>query len=362
MQASVPELAREVQQLIEGEQERGYRNLAIKLGLGADPRKAYERVSGNRPPDSSSVLPFEDPSGSRIMALILGNAQRALAALGATPINPAPAFATLPSGVVNARVVIEPRTRVPVIFVERGLFHYFLDFCHLVGWFAPPFPARLLDEDLIGNPRSYAMPFEATQYFWQALGSYSFEGSTTSTSRVPRPEHNAIICPVLLTLMERFVMVHEMAHVQLGHLNGPEKSDHEFAADVASLKLVTNMTRQDGVGWGIGYWACELALLAINLLYRSIGIAQFGDKKLGWIDATHPDPLSRREMLRQIWLDPNAPPAGVDAARELCGMSDAIYQQLWEIVAPMLLLSHQRGSRPSPVWQALISNTFVSRD
>src|SRR5262249_38901971 len=157
-------------------------------------------------------------------------------------------------------------------------------------------------------------------------------------------EHNLPVCMALLTLMERFVMAHELAHIKFGHLKNSMGRNQEFAADAAGLGLVTHMTAQDGVGWGVGYWACELALIALNLLYRAIGIAEFGGKKLTWIDDSHPELLVRRDMLRQIWLEPRMPKTGIAAARELCGMSDALCQRLWEFASAELWFAHQRGA------------------
>ena len=195
--------------------------------------------------------------------------------------------------------------------------------------------------------------------------SYTFNGSPLGRDGqvVPRPEHNVPLCMVLLTLMERFVLAHEMAHVKLGHLAAGEGVDQEHEADAASLGLVLYMVPGEGVSWGIGFWACELALVAMNMLYRSLGIGQFGGTKLSWIDASHPDPLSRRERLRTIWLEDWAPKDGIEAARVLCGMSDALIQRLWEMASMELLWAHEKNQlRPSPLWRDTIDATFAAKN
>jgi hypothetical protein len=364
--AASPQLPAEVEQLIRSEQERGYRNLALKLGLGADPKKAYERLTGT-PVSSESHSPYEDPRRYQIMNVILGSIQRAMVSAGEPRLDPAPVYASLPTGNVNAQVAVEPKTGVPVMFMELGLFRYFYDFCHLIGWAVPPLaPEHLADNQaIIDMARRYTMPQEAFTSFIDSMGSYTFNGSPLGTAGgVPRPEHNLPLCMVLLTLMERFVLAHEMAHIKLGHLAGEQgpdqESDQEYQADAASLELVLYMVPGEGVSWGIGFWACELALVAMNMLYRSLGIGQFGNTKLAWIDKSHPDPLKRRERLRTIWLEDWVPQDGIEAARVLCGMSDAIIQSLWELASVQLWWAHDKNKlRPSPMWRDLIDSTFV---
>jgi len=353
----------EVQHFIRSEQERGYRSLALKLGLGADPQKAYERLTG--PPGSTeSHSPYEDPRRFQLMNMILGSVQRAILSSGEPPLDPEPVFASLPSGDVNARVSIEPKTGIPVMFVEQGLFQYFYDFCHLIGWMVPPLTPRHLADDqaIIGMERRYTMPMGASASFIGSMGSYTFEGTPlrAGAQRVSRPDHNLQLCMILLTLMERFVLAHEMAHIKLGHLKDSPDADQEYAADAASLGLVLYMVPGEGVSWGIGFWACELALVAMNLLYRSIGIGEFGGSKLRWIDLSHPDPLKRRERLRTIWLEDRLPQDGIEAARVLCGMSDALIQRLWEMASAGLVLAHEEQNvRPSPMWRDLIDATYA---
>jgi len=359
-----PAIAPDAVSFIRSEQERGYRNLAIKLGLGADPREAYARLSGKPvPPDSS--FPYEDPQRIEILKIIFGSVQRALTAAGEAPFDPAPQFASLPTGDVNARVMPEPKTGIPVIFFEQGLFQYFYDFGQLVGWAAPPIPEDLLgdDEALSTMAHRYTMPFEASDSFVQSLCSYAFEGSPlVKAPRIAPPVHNMPLCIVLLNLMERFVVIHELSHIKLGHVKeaAPEPG-HEFEADASSFWWGSYMARQDRLAWAMSYWACELALVAFNILYRAIAVAEFGGQMPAWVDRSHPDPMARRERLRLIWLDPRVPAAGVSAARGLCAMTEALVQRLWEFAAAGLLLARERGAGPSPMWRTLIDSTFVEK-
>src|SRR5258706_2059219 len=131
-----PQSARD---FVESWQEREYRRLATALGLGSDARRAYERLSRPTVPRQAGVnvkqppTSYEDPNRYTIMAILFDGLQRAMAQRGVA-LSPTPLLATLPSGDVNARIVIEPASRVPVIFFEQGLFDYLYGFVLLTAW------------------------------------------------------------------------------------------------------------------------------------------------------------------------------------------------------------------------------------
>ncbi len=167
------------------------------------------------------------------------------------------------------------------------------------------------DAELGRIPRKYTMPFAASGAFGAALYSYVVDGTVlASRSAIPRPVRNEGGAISLLNHMERFAMAHELAHIKADHLSGAATLEQEYEADALSLGLITTLAREDHGSWAVGYWACELELVALNLLYRALGVMAFGPVKLRWISTTHPDPLSRRERIRQIWLSPRVPADG----------------------------------------------------
>jgi hypothetical protein len=151
--------------------------------------------------------------------------------------------------------------------------------------------------------------------------------------------------------MERFVMAHELAHIRQQHINKPQTPDLEYEADALGVSLVTTLADIHHGSWAIGYWGCELAIVALHFLYRAIGLFTFGDDRLKWISKTHPDPLSRRENLRGIWLNKRSPEEGVAAAREVSGMMEALFTRLWELGMFVFLTEYQHGKRASPRWR-----------
>jgi len=357
--AGAPDWDPAVLRFVSDAQEREYVRLADALKLGSA-KAAYERIV-RRPmaPDlqqryaSASVPPWEDPYLSAVMTTTYDVLKREVDALGAAPL-PRAFLATLPSGDVDARTRIERTTKTPVVFFEHGLFSMFKDLADLMAWAVPPLSLEQLADDsaLAQIPRRYTMPMQASANFSGTFYAYVMSGSSIAEpSPLPSPTHNLPIAILLLNHMERFVMVHEMMHLRNSDFDKDQQPDMEYQADALSLGLITTLARVNHGSWAVGYWAAELALVALNLLYRCIGLFTYGPEKLTWINKTHPDPLARRDRLRGIWLDRRAPPEGVAAARELVGMSDALIQRLWEISLPIWMLNYQRGARTSPRWK-----------
>jgi hypothetical protein len=350
----------QVYEFVRSYQEREYNRLADRLGL-ASAKAAYERLSQRpMPPDleqryrtAGLPTPYEDPYLYQAMKKTFDLMRREADAQG-PPALPRPFLATLVSGDVNARIALEEKTKTTVLFFERGLFSFFYDMAKLTAWASPPLSvAQLADDSALSNiPRKYTMPPQASAYFAASLYAYAVSGSPIATSSpIPEPSHNMPLAIVLLNHMERFVMAHELAHIRNDHLNKPPMPAQEFEADALGVSLVTALARANHGSWGIGYWASELALIAFNFLYRTIGLLMFGPAKLTWTSQTHPDPLSRRENLRGIWLNRQVPANGVAAARELCGMTEALFQRLWELGLTVLVTGYQRGDRTSLVWR-----------
>ena len=358
-----PQPDEETRAFIERQQERAYRKLSLAMGLGPDPRASYERLTRRQmalEPAAGVPTPFEDPGQYPVIAGTIDDLQATVVELGGQAIVPRPIAATLPSGEVDAMVLVAPRSRVPVMFFEQGLFHYLYDFAELIAWAAPPLPPEVLASDaaLAAMPHRYTMPFQASDYFVGTLNAYVLSGSPLDTpTPIPPAPHNEPLAGLLRGLMQRFVMAHELAHVKFGHLDGEPTSEQEHEADEKGMALVALQTQLAG-SWGIGFWASQLVLGALNILYRSIAVVQFGAAKVRWISTTHPQPVERQERLRAAWSRPDLPPLGVAAAAELCGMSDALLQRLWEMAMFVVYQSHLGGARPSPIWNGLLDHTF----
>ncbi len=393
---------------VEAQQERRYRKLAEELGLGSDPRAAYARVSRRWMPrehvatekwrgefgiepyftreqwsqfdqrvaelyDRYASLepptPYEDPNRYRVMAMTFDPLLESLARKGEL-VSPRPLLATLASGNVNALIAEEPETGAPIIFFDHGLFQFFYDIALVTGWAVPPLSPRQLSDDLAlaRIPGRYTMPREASESFLDLVYAYAVDGTPTGRSPLRQPTHNLFTSAMLLTQMERFVMAHELSHVRLGHLSNPYKDEsgaweQEFEADAAGMALVTERNSGSGRSWASEVWGCDVALTALHLLDLTLGVMAYGHQEFAWISKTHPDALSRRRRLRERATSPTAgvPEVARAAASGLWRMTDAVFQRLWEIAAPVLLaLRQERSARPSPLWRERIAATLTA--
>jgi hypothetical protein len=344
----------QVRQFVRERQEREYLRLADALGLNSA-RSAYEKITHQSMSAESKAMPtpYEDPRMYAIATKTFDSLSRDNDSLGGAAL-PHPFFATLPSGDVEARITEEPATKTPIVFIEHGLYAFFYDMAKLTAWASPPLTeAQMTDDNLLARlPRSYTMPVRASENFVASLYAYAVSGSPVATSSpMPEPSQNLALAIRLLNHMERFVMAHELAHIRQRHFDKPPTPEIEYEADSLGVSLVTTLADAKHRSWAVGYWGSELAIISLNLLYRTIGLFTFGNDELTWISRTHPDPLTRRENLRGIWLNPRSPKAGVTAAREVSGMTQTLFLRLWQIALPAFLNLYARGARASPRWR-----------
>lgn len=383
------------QRFIADKQERAFFSLARKMNLGST-EEAYRQIVGSTiPREHISVdkferdlgrelsveerrqaeefasatynkyfglpLPsaYEDPNAYPLLLMIFDRFQQNLATSGRA-LEPSAIVATLPSGAVNARIINNSAIGVPVVFFERGLFRFLQTFALLVGWAAPPIPlndAEIMRQDW----QQYMEPSEASRYFADALATYIIEG-TPRVQFVPMPPSNAITVTTILDLMERFVLAHELSHLNLGHLVCPRMS-HEFEADSAALVAVTESAVQYG-SRAVGIWACDLALGAFEFLYRGLSVLAFGtiDMQSPWISKTHPHMLARRLnlRLRAARMTREAHPAAGRAAEHLWTKTDIRLENLWKTTVRLLLDARTRGERPSVLWKDEIRSQLMT--
>ncbi len=350
-----------VLEFVRGRQEQEYNRLADLLGLGSA-KNTYNKIA-NRPMPSdlkqeygsaSLPTPFEDPYMYPVMTKTFEGLSRENNALG-RPVLPHPFLATLPSGDVNAGTEEVHDTKTPVVFFEQGLFSFFYDMAKLMAWAAPPLTNRQLTDDaaLAAIGSSYTIPSQASGYFGATLYAYALSGSPVAESTpISEPRHNIGLSISLLNQMVRFVMLHELAHIQERDSENPRQTPElEYEADETAVSLVTTLAGKYHGSWALGYWGCELALVALHFLYRCIGLLTYGGKKLTWVSSTHPDPLARRAKLRGMWRNPFSPEAGVAAAGVVTRMMEKLLQILWQDTNWMLLLRYQQGERASPRWR-----------
>lgn len=101
--------------------------------------------------------------------------------------------------------------------------------------------------------------------------------------------------------MVTFILCHEIAHIQLGHLDKSQDPEHEFEADYLALELyerLLNFPKKEG------YLAFNSKLLCIPIVlmnYFSI-LEKYRFKKSNETPSrkTHPNPIDRSENLWDV--------------------------------------------------------------
>lgn len=399
MAATGPNLAtwsEAAREYVESQQERHYRELAAELGLGDNPKAAYARLAGQEMPrdqidpaklryqygaDAALTAPqwkqfesqvdamwqtfssvpaptsYEDPNLYRSLVMTFEQVQSG-ADLHAASLKPL--LATLAAGRVNATLIEEPNTGAPLLYFERGLFLFFHQISMLAAWCSPPMlPETLYDDQALAKmPKRYTMPPQSSQLFLQLYSSYAIEGVPIRIQDIALPSHNLFTAMYLLPAMERFLMAHELSHLRLGHLEHPyaDKTgawDQEYEADVAGLSLMQAANLR-----AVDFWAADLALTALHFLDFTLAVLSYGSQGR-WISPSHPSCLSRRKYLREaVEAADFIPKVTLSATKSLWLMTDAIFQRLWEIANPLLLLTYMQNQRPSPLWRDRIRTSL----
>jgi hypothetical protein len=384
---------------VEYKQEKAYRDLGDRLGDGSCPQAIYERLMSGRgasekqtpeevrdelklgdkfspehweqvkrrikeveetPRNFPAPTRYEDQRMYKLMNEIRLIIIERAAKVGC-PIKFPPFLATLPSGDVNAQIAFPPESKQPVLFFEQGLVWFLLNFAALASWVVPIVPPEDLSDRTLANIRpQYNDCTEQVAIFASSLSSYIADGNPLATKAIlgPRPQ-NAFLNEILFMRMMMFVLVHEFKHLELGHLARKDTSKDamwncEYEADIAATTFVTQILG----GWGLSFWACDLALIAFNLLDRALGAIEFGDNKLAWISQTHPEPIARRNALFG-YVGVGVPIEERAAGGNLFAMDQALFQRVWELIAPGFVEAHLAGSRPSPIWSEKIARSLA---
>lgn len=125
------------------------------------------------------------------------------------------------------------------------------DFAKLVCWTVPEISIDHLHSDaLIAQiPQVYTMPGQASLNFLSSFNSYLTEGNPLhSVRRIGFPEYNAHLYHLLLLDMMKFVVLHEQAHVRLGHLTDKKTGwESELQADADAARILSALSAARGI-------------------------------------------------------------------------------------------------------------------
>lgn len=306
-----------VRDYVEYKQEIAYRLLGDRIGISSDPETVRTMLLGGRASQPKQTpQEVRDEFGLKFTKRMWRKVERRISKIEATPRNfPAetryedpklyqlmneirliiieraakagrpiqfpPFLASLPSGDVNAHISLLPESDQPVLFFEQGLIWFLLNFSAVASWILPvPPPEDLGDHALAAIRSLHQVNAEALEFLASSLKSYIIVGNPVVQSGVlGARRENAFLQEVLFYRMITFVFMHELAHLQLGHLSGekmPQDSmwASEYRADIVAATFLTEIMG----GWALSFWACDLVLIALNLLDRALALFEFGDK------------------------------------------------------------------------------------
>lgn len=406
--SQIPNWTADAQAFVAYEQERAYRKIAEELGFGPDAAKAFNYLSHGVMPASHAdpeklkhLLGDVWPGGEASWQVFSANTRQLLELLFAyeptsafedinlyrsmiltlltlaMPIGadegqtePLPLVASLPSGDVNAKILVEPTSMQPIVFFEQGLFSFVFDFVLVISRSLSRFdPVQMdaLDAPSI-LPRKLPLSPEVVDFLYSSVLSYVAQGNPkTSKQSNLSPDHNLLLAVRLVQELEWFIMAHELAHLSEGHLSeaaGDAAGNwkQEYAADAIAFRRLAHRAQATSGTWVLAAWACDSAVLMFQLLELALQTLAFGNAESLWTSRTHPPAAYRLSALRGIGLFDRVPspswPA-LQAFGDLGSLTNDVLTDLWAHIEPRLLEDFEKGARPSPLWRAKIAANFT---
>jgi hypothetical protein len=286
--------------------------------------------------------------------------------VGAPRMEIVPHLATLPSGDLNAVVTRCHEGAHEIIFFERGLERYLRDFALLVCWMVPPMPEDFLWNDrglaLIRGP--YTMPPQSSQYFLSTLGAYLGGGTPFQNQmNTALPGHNAHLFIFLTLGLFEFVLMHEQAHVTLGHVAERRRGHEvELEADRHAARVLAKLAQDSDRSRAFSLWTSDLALRALSIFDEAMGTLAFGIGPKWWLSQTHPDPHSRRAAFREAVAPHEVHDISDAALDNLLKMGDALLGRIEEMTWPSMAWARRRGMTLSPLWRARLERSMKPKE
>ena len=281
-----------------------------------------------------------------------------------------PLVATLPSGDVNARLLLVPGSNTVVVLFEQGLFNLFFEFAKLVAWSVPPLdPTDFAhDPSLATGSLDIAMPPDQARSFYNTLYAYVVGGNPLrGSTRIEKPVHNLFVAASLLQEMEFFVMAHELAHLTEGHLaklspSSEESWQQEYESDEHAVHACSRRAHETSGSSILAWWAADVVLGLFFLLGYAVAQLEFA-APVSWISQTHPNPMQRQSALRrkpQLFIDDLSPDRLVKVGA-LCGATQKIMTYFAARIKTDFAEFNRQGTRPFPTWKEQIANSVRAR-
>jgi hypothetical protein len=265
------------------------------------------------------------------------------------PESPVTRFGSLPTGTLDAQAILPPRSKVPLVILNRDIFFFTGALSKAIADSIPITmgqPVHLDYSELGIRRRLRDYPY-IVHNFADAMSRLVREGSSAGAIEVLLDDNHNHIHARLVAAMDQFLMSHEEAHVILGHVsdqsvefrlagshsNGmstrgpklpppkaqilslPPKSptDGPFTTLKAELRTREQEFQADALGFKLMIWSEEvegnplsemIAAAAPHIVFRVLDAANaYGREAGGWTfsDANHPSAADRIKALSPVF-------------------------------------------------------------
>ena len=379
------EMIRDYEQWRSGRASRLLDEPTISATLSADQLAELEKVAtasgiGVRDDRQFSDLDcdiptrFEHPGYYRIMVSLDRLARKSIKEFGVEL--PDPVLGTLPHAEPHAKLAAVNGSDRPLILFNTGLFAFLHPALTLLSaligqseWTVQEAARQEINADSSLAPLMQEEPMArvravAGAYFIRLLHAFLIEGDPTRARKwIPARKDGGlhVLHTTVLPAMH-FVLLHEYAHLGLGHLEQVQEQDegepvsrqtrtdyvNEYAADGAALAILLAYSRKHTtIGYGITGAVAFFWMMILLERARAILIRGTDDPE----DGTSLHMLyARLDHLLSEEVRVSTPEEENTATLVVVGLRVAA-ERLWEGIRPTVVLMHEDGHRPYPYWK-----------
>jgi hypothetical protein len=258
-------------------------------------------------------------------------------------------FGSLPTGTFDAQAILPPRSKVPVVILNRDIFFFTGALSKAIADSIPITMGKAvgLDYSEASIRRRLRDHSYIVHNFADAMSRLVREGSSAGAIEVTLDENHNHIHARLVAAMDRFLISHEEAHVILGHVSDQSvefrlAGSHSKRTQASVLKVVASNTQitslnsnspddgpsttlkveqrtreqeleADALGFRLMMWSEEeggdpvsemMAAAAPHMVFRVLDAANaYGREAGGWTfsDANHPSAADRIKALSPVF-------------------------------------------------------------
>lgn len=309
-----------------------------------------------------------DPGSYGTTQMMMDRTAQELARLGLLK-GSKPLAANVPSGGIGATIMQVSRSDRAIMFYPTGLYIFMGDVAKIVAHFFRELDDRLVRSDVSLRENAIFAPKYLGYAEWlaQAVSGVTVEDHPIRVNRAQVPRDKRFLSRQLFNYSQMFIFAHEIGHQELGHLKAshayPEQyMADEYAADRFAMEAVCEITLKETGSWALGFWSCQFALMAFEMINQALKVFDGRQLDAPWISTYYPSVSNRRTALYNRAQEV----AEADALATSEHVVNMTVQALNELQSHLdlklvTIKTTLRDVQPAPIWRAYLTQHFGAK-